>query len=215
MSKDRSVMWFSVMGCLMSILFLWAINQMTSPDTTWYVVPSLFLLFWPAVLIFAYRRQYAYFALFGSGLFIALLITINWMYSPDSLWFPYAIYPFLWWPLSVFSGRWAGTVSFAWIGALTTIAYYAVLNASLSPGYPWAIYPAYGVLLWPLALHYSRKRDYFGLSVVISLLSIIFFVAANIVSSPDAVWAIYPIFGMLWWPLSMYYFYHQRRSKVE
>jgi hypothetical protein len=80
----------------------------------------------------------------------------------------------------------------------------------MSPDYPWAIYPAFAVIWWPLALYYVRKKQYYSFSISASSLMIAFFITVNVVSSPDTIWAIYPIFAVLWWPLSMYYFQVKR-----
>lgn len=210
-SPAKGLIGFSLMGSLMTIIFMWVINSLTTPDNIWFIIPSLFLLLWPATLIFAYRNQYRAFSLFGSVLLIALLITVNLMYSPHTLWFVYAIYPIIWWPIVMYAGRRAATVGFAMIASLLTIAYYSALNLWWSPGFPWAIFPAYVVLWCPMTLYFVRRQQYFALSTAGSLLTIIFFSVVNLVSSPQTIWAIYPIFGVLWWPLSMYYFYYLRR----
>ncbi|WP_438351110.1 permease prefix domain 1-containing protein [Paenibacillus sp. FA6] len=42
------------------------------------------------------------FSLWGSGLFIALFIFINFYYTPDTIWFVYPVFAVAWWPLSMF-----------------------------------------------------------------------------------------------------------------
>ena len=97
-------------------------------------------------------------------------------------------------------------------GSTLIILYYVLLNLLLSPGYPWSIYPIFVVLWWPLSLYHVRKRTYFKFSLYASLLLIVFFITVNAVSSPTVIWAVYPIFCVLWWPLSMYYFYYRRKT---
>ncbi|GIN84320.1 hypothetical protein J6TS2_07060 [Heyndrickxia sporothermodurans] len=104
-----------------------------------------------------------------------------------------------------------GAFSFALLGATITIVYYSILNILLSPQYPWVIYPAFVVLWWPLSIFYAKKREYFKFSISSSALIIIFFITVNIVSSPHTIWAVYPIFAVLWWPLSMYYYTYKKK----
>jgi len=82
----------------------------------------------------------------------------------------------------------------------------------LSPQYPWAIYPAFAVMWWPISLFFAKKRNYFGLSVAGGAIIIIFSIIVNIVSTPTIIWAVYPIFLVLWWPLSMYYYSYKKTS---
>lgn len=208
---NKGTLGFSLIGSAMTIVFLGIVNMLTSPDTIWFLIPSFFLLLWPAALIFAFKRRYDLFSLFGSALLIAFLMTINYMYSPETPWFLYAIYPVIWWPIATFAGKRAATFSFAVIASLCTIIYYSVWNILLSPQYPWAIFPAYAILWWPLSLYFAQRKQFFWMSVAASFMTIIFFVTVNVVSSPGIIWAVYPIFGLLWWPLSMYYFYDRKR----
>ncbi|MCT1904899.1 permease prefix domain 1-containing protein [Oceanobacillus sojae] len=45
------------------------------------------------------------FSIWGSILFIALMVFINMYYSPSTIWFVYPTFAILWWPLSMFY-RW-------------------------------------------------------------------------------------------------------------
>ena len=39
-----------------------------------------------------------------------------------------------------------------------------------------------------------------------ALLSSALFIAVNIITTPHNIWAVYPIFAFIWWPLATYYF---------
>ncbi|MBM7586138.1 hypothetical protein JOC86_002680 [Bacillus pakistanensis] len=41
------------------------------------------------------------FSLWGSGLIIALVVFINFYYTPQTIWFVYPTFAILWWPLSM------------------------------------------------------------------------------------------------------------------
>lgn len=209
---DRYKLGFAVVGSLMSIMFLFIVNYLTSPNYLWFVYPAFLLLLWPGSWIFMKKGKYKQHSVFGSIWVSVYLVAINYLYSPGHPWFLYAVFPVIWWPVSVFCGQKAKTLTFALIASISTILYYSLLNFAMSPQYPWAIYPAYAVLWWPLVLYHVRKKSYFGLSVWASLLTALFFIVVNVVSSPQTIWAIYPIFAILWWPLSMYYYHYKKEE---
>ncbi|MBU5210445.1 hypothetical protein M3685_07095 [Heyndrickxia oleronia] len=201
---------FAWLGSILCILFFLVVNYLTNPDYLWFIYPTFFLLLWPFSMYSIKHKSLKLHSLFTSVILILFFITINYVHSPFHPWFLYASYPILWWPTLMFMEKGRKTVFLAIIGSLMTIVYYSFLNATISPQYPWAIYPSFVVLWWPLALFYAKKKEYYKFSIAASLLIILFFIAVNTVSSPNTIWAVYPIFIILWWPLSMYYFQYRR-----
>jgi hypothetical protein len=197
---------FAIAGSIMCILFFIIINYTTSPHDIWFIYPSFAVLYWPISVYFLSKGLIKPYSLITSLLFITFLIVENQIHSPQHPWFLYAIYPILWWPILMYAGKYARSLSIAIVGSVFTIIYYGMLNVSLSPQYPWAIYPAYAVLWWPLSLYFTRRKNFWGFSVWASILSIVFFIASNAISSENDIWAVYPSFAILWWPLSMYYY---------
>jgi uncharacterized membrane protein len=157
------------------------------------------------------KKLYKQYAFICSAMVIAFLIIENLLYSPQHLWFIYAIYPIIWWPILMFLEEKAKSMNIALIGCASTIIYYSITNFIMSPQYPWAIYPAFLVIWWPLSLYHAKKKTFVAFSVYASIHISIFFIIVNIVSSPSVIWAIYPIFLVLWWPLSMYFYVYKRR----
>lgn len=80
------------------------------------------------------------------------------------------------------------------------------LNFFLTPTLDWSIYPCIALLLWPLSLYHARKGSFFAYSVQASIWVSAFMIGMNWAFSPSVIWAIYPIFAVVWWPLSMYFF---------
>lgn len=195
----------------MTMIFLGIVNFTASPQTMWFIYPCLLLLLWPITIICMYKRMYKQYSIICSTMIIVFLIIENYIYTPDHLWFIYAIYPILWWPILMYLDEKAKTLKVALIGCASTIIYYALVNIILSPQYPWAIYPAFLVMWWPLALYHAQRKTFVAFSVTATLLISTFFIIVNIVSSPEVIWAIYPIFVTLWWPLSMYFYVYKRR----
>lgn len=151
------------------------------------------------------NRHTINFSIASSLLIIAFFITTNYLNSPFHPWFLYASFPVLWWPISLLSGEKAKTVGFAIISCIIIILYYSVLNFILCPQYPWVIYLIYAIIWWPISLYFALEKNFLGLSVVSSSITIIFFIIVNFISTPNIIWATYPIFAILWWPLGVYY----------
>lgn len=204
---------FATFGSLMTILFLYAVNRLTSPEYLWFLYPTFLLLLWPITMLLLTRGKHKLYAVICSLMIIALLIVNNFYFSDTSHpWFLYPAFLILWWPITLFAGKRAKTLTFSIIASVSTILYYSLLNFALSPEYPWAIYPAFLVLWWPVSLYFARKKNYLGLSFAGSSLTTLFFVAVNVISTPDYIWAVYPIFLIFWWPLSMYYYSEHKKE---
>lgn len=203
---------FAFAGSLMTIVFLILVNLLTSSHYFWFIYPTFALLFWPIGLYCAKRGKFQLLSILYSTLIIAFLIFENIKDSPEHPWALYAILPILWWPILMVLKEKAKTMTTALIGSSSIILYYLILNILLSPQFPWAIFPTFAVLWWPLALYHARKKTFVAFSVYASLLISVFFIIVNIITSPQTIWAIYPIFAVLWWPLSMYYFVYKRKE---
>lgn len=204
---------FATVGSLISICFLFVINHLITPGYYWFLYPSFFLILWPLSLFFIMKKKYKLYAYFCSVMLIFYMVIENVLNSPEHPWVFYTAYPLIWWPITASIGKKAKTLKYAWIVTTITIFYYATLNLVLSPIHPWVIYPTYLILWWPITIHYVKKKNYFGLSVVGSIISILFFSLVNVTTSPNTLWAIYPIFVILWWPLTMYYFSFLKRKQ--
>jgi hypothetical protein len=204
---------FAVAGSVMCIIFITLVNYLTSPGYLWFIYPLLAVLVWPIGLYSIKNKKHKLLAIVCSTLIIGFLIIENLIESPNYPWSLYAIFPIIWWPTLIFLGERAKTMPVAWIGSTSIILYYAILNVLLAPGYPWVIYPAFAVLWWPLSLYHAQKKTFVSFSMYASLFISVFFIIVNIISSPGTIWAVYPIFCVLWWPLSMYYFVYKRKME--
>ena len=199
----RSPAGFALTGSALTAVFLVVVNLQNTPGHPWFLYAVYPLVVWPAVVYFTRRGKHKSLSIAGSIFTIAYLITVNILASPGYPWYFYACYPLLWWPIAVHAGKKAGTVAFTWAASLATIGYYAAANLLLSPGFPWAICVAFAALWWPLSMMFARRRAWVGYSIVMSLWTILFLFALNIVSSPWYLWAAYPAYAILWWPLTM------------
>lgn len=196
---------FAVIGSVMTIIFFYIINSLYSNHYLWFFYPSFAIIWWPISLYYNKQKSYKEYSVVSSILIIAFLIVTNYTNSSSHPWFLYASFPVIWWPVTMFIGRRASTVRYALFVSLCTIVYYSTLNYLLSPVYPWAIYPSFAVLWWPLSLYFAYRKQYTHFAFAGSLFIILFFIIVNLVSSLHTLWAIYPAFAAIWWPMGLYY----------
>ncbi|MBO7746339.1 hypothetical protein I8J29_19185 [Paenibacillus sp. MWE-103] len=203
---------FAVSGSLMSIFFLILVNYLTTPGEIWFVHPAFALIQWPIALYFAGTGRIKAYSAASTAVILLYLAYQNVVHSPDYPWMLYAGFAVIWWPILMYAGRFAGTLAMAFAGSFCIILYYGMLNVLLSPQFPWIVFPAYAVLWWPMSIYFARTRQWFAFALCGSLLTSALFIVVNAISSPNDVWAIYPIFAVVWWPLSMYYFVVKKRT---
>lgn len=201
---------FSIVGSAICMFFLVMLNYFLTPTLDWSIYPCIALLLWPLSMYFVYRQNLKQFAFFTSSVFIILLMVINLRETPDVLWVLYALYPLVFWPVFTAFGKKAYTMTAAVIGATTTIIYYALLNIAFSPSYPWIIAIIFAVGWWPLSLYHAKHKNFFAFSIQASIWISAFVIGMNWAFSPSVIWAIYPIFAVVWWPISMYFFSAKR-----
>lgn len=48
-----------------------------------------------------------------------------------------------------------------------------------------------------------------------SILFIALFIFINVYYTPNTIWFVYPTFGILWWPLSMFYYWHRKKEELK
>lgn len=201
---------FSVIGSIVLIAFFLLTNFMTSPAVIWFYYPVFAVIWWPLSTFLAGPRTIKIYSILGALTILAFLTVENILKTPHCLWVLFTCFPILMWPAGVLLGKHFGKSGTAWIGCLTGILYYTVLNLLVFPGFPWAIFPAYALLWWPLACAFAKRGKPLLFSIVGTVLSAALFIATNLITSPHTIWAVYPIFALVWWPLAIYYFVYRR-----
>ncbi len=194
-----------------AIAYYTIFNLLTSPGYFWALYPIYATLWWPMGRYFSDRRAFRGFSVAGFLLTAAFLLAANAM-NPGHPWAVYAIFPVVWWPLAMFFGRRLGALRFSVLCALCTMAWYSGCNLLLSPGVPWSMFVGYAVLWWPLSVYYHGKHRPLGYAVTMTALTALLLTAVNILFTPGALWAFYPVFALLWWPVSV--FFAQRRDAL-
>jgi hypothetical protein len=211
-SKNKKV--FSVVGFIVLTAFFMVTNLVTSPSFIWFYYPVFAAVWWPLSALFAGPKTIRLYSVLGALIIIGFLTLENKLNSPSYPWALLAYLPVLMWPIGVLLNKRLGRLGVALIGSIIGIVYYAVLNVFVFKGFPWAVFPAYALLWWPLAIAFAKREHMLIFSVIGSLLSAALFITTNLITSAQNIWAVYPIFALAWWPLTIYYFVY-RRPKVD
>lgn len=184
------------------IAYYVAVNILLTPGRFWAAYPIFVTLWWPMSLYFTGKKQYKAFSVFGALWTIAFFTVSNVLTSVFP-WAMYTCFPVLLWPTAMFFGKKLGGFKFSVFASLCILLWYAALNVLNSPGSPWAIFIAFPVLWWPLSVGFFGRHKPHIYALVMSALSIAFFIVVNIIYSPGTLWAFYPAFALLWWPMTL------------
>lgn len=211
----RASFMVSIIICLGGIGILAHMNYTLTPEYLWFIYPSFGLLWYPVTMYYVIKRNYRQYAIAGCLLINLFLLVTNYMLVPEHPFYLYLSVLILWWPIVMYSGKRAKTYKFAIVSSIAIIFYYTGLNLFISPIHPWAVYPSFAILWWPLSLYYAQKKDGFGFAVAGTLLIALFFGFMNYITTPHILWSVYPIFAAGWWPLIMYYFGRRKKKMKE
>ena len=187
------------------------LNLTLTPGDIWFYYPAVAIIWWPLGVFFKEHRFSRGYSVAGAALLTAFLVFENLVRTPEYFWALFAFFPVIIWPVAVYLGKLLGRLSITLLCSITGIVYYIILNIFVFRGFPWAIYPVYGILWWPLAVAAPEREKAMFLSFFGTILTSALFIVTNLVASPHTIWAVYPIFALAWWPLSVYYFIYRRR----
>lgn len=190
----------AILFSVLLILYFTIINLLLTPSEFWAVYLIYAALWWPLSLCFKNRQKP--FSVAGALLTIAFLIVSNLLNSVYP-WALYACFPVVFWPIAMYAGKRMGSFKFSVAASVVSVAYYGALNAFLEPLSPWVIFVAFAVLWWPVSVYFYGHHAPHKYAAVMSALSITFFAAVNMIYSPGALWAHYPSFAILWWPITL------------
>ncbi len=105
------------------------------------------------------------FSIWGVILTSAFFVFINLYYTPYIIWFVYPVFAVLWWPIVQFF-RWrhfkynkSFGLPFSISSYLLVMALLIFTNYYFSPNTIWFVYPAFGLLWWPLAMIFNHMRS--------------------------------------------------------
>jgi hypothetical protein len=156
------------------------------------------------------KKDATAFSLIGAAMTAVLFIVANIITTPGVLWFFYPVFAVAWWPLSVYFCGKRQYFAFAAVGSALIIAFIAATNIVTSPQLLWFFYAIPPILCWPAGvfLHQRKKGGLFA--IVAGTAMVAYCVLLDLVLTPYFFWAIFPIFLILWWPLSVFFFRKKR-----
>lgn len=105
------------------------------------------------------------FSIWGSVLIAALVVFINLYYTPHVIWFVYPVFAVIWWPMAMFfhwihkkTDRPVG-LAFSLVSFVLIMALLLFINYYYTPNIIWFVYPAFGLIWWPMAMFFHRLRQ--------------------------------------------------------
>lgn len=213
-ANKKTIKLYSIIMSLFMVGFLAFVNYLHTPECLWFYQTIFYFIWWPVVMLLGKKAKTLTFSIVSALVIIGYYVMQYLLLTPGvHPWYLYIILPVIWWPVCTTFRDKLHTKTFAFISLGVFTIYYSVLNLILSPNYLWVIYIIYA-FSWVVMGNYFRKRKkYFALSICASIVTIVFFSLVNYMNSPNHIWAIYPAFAIVWWPLSLYFF--RVRKKVD
>jgi hypothetical protein len=210
-NKNR-IKLYSVIMTLATIAWLALINLLNSPNYIWFQYTIFYLIWWPVVMLLGKKAASVWFSIIGSLAIIAYHIAVYYIQTPSiHPWYLYIILPALWWPVCMALKKHLRRIWFLLFSLVVFAVYYLTLNVLIYPQYFWSMYLLIPEIIAVISLYYANKKKPFAYSVWVSSVLIVLFLLSNYMNSPNVIWAIYPVFAIIWWPLSVY-FYKRNKS---
>jgi len=181
-------------------------NLLLPPIELWFLYAVFPLLLWPVVMYAGRQAANLPFAIAGSIIGIGYYLALNLFMSPGHPWILYLLLPLVWWPVAIAFKRIAKNIGFLFVSITVFIIYYGILNIFVSTGHPWSLYLIYPYAWAVIGMYYGPRRKGFALSVAATLITAVFVSIINLIYTPGTIWAIFPVFAIIWWPMSLYFF---------
>ena len=213
-ANKKTIKLFSVLMSTITVILLAVLNLIYTPHVWWVLWVVFYFAWWPLCQCLGEKAKTLTFAVIGAAAIIGYHVLMYFALTPGvHPWYLYMVLPAVWWPVTIAIKEKVKSLWFLGISVLAFALYYGTLNALLCPHAFWSIY-----LLFPLAWaviseYFGPRGKFFALSVWGTAITILFFAAVNYLTSPHHIWAVYPAFVILFWPLSMYFF--RVRSKKD
>lgn len=212
LAKRKTIKLYSIITSAMMIIYLMTVNYMFSPSVIWYPYVVLPLLYWPVIMLAGRKAASLGFSIAGSLITILYYALLNLFLSPGHLWFLYLMLPVIWWPVSIFSFNRIRKIIFLYASITVFIIYYSLLNYFLSPVCPWSLFLLYPYAWILIGVMYGKKGKSLSLAISGTVITGIFCTLLNLFITPETIWAVYPVFALIWWPLSVYFFVTRKKQ---
>lgn len=141
--------------CSILLIFYMIIeNLLHAPKHPWFLYAGYPLIWWPITVSMGKRAKTVSFAWFVALITIIYYSILNIVLSPIHPWVIYPSYLILWWPCTLYYVRRKNYFGFSVAGSTISILFFALFNLVTSPQIPWAIFPIFLFLWWPLSMYY-------------------------------------------------------------
>ena len=209
--KARSIP-FAILSAIIITLYYVLINTFVEPRHPFWIYIAYALVWWPLGLAFRGKVGSKIVAIISLAANIAFVMTFSHIIRPEYNWSMYALGPAVLFSVMIFFGEKSKTLAFAILAYISLLAYYGYINMFIESRHPFIIYIAFALTWWPISLSYVRHKNMLRYSLVSFLLIAAFFTATNLVTSPQVLWAVYPIGAAAFWPLSILVFGKKHRK---
>ncbi|MBN2883437.1 MAG: hypothetical protein JXN10_07905 [Clostridia bacterium] len=206
LARKNTIKIYSLAMSIISIAHLVLLNYLTVPGTPWFLYSVYPLLLWPTVMYMGKHAARIPFALAGSLIGIIFYLGLNLFIFQGHPWILYLILPLVWWPVSTAFKKVANTLPYLFVSITIFTLYYGLLNIFISPGHFWSLYLLYPYAWAAIGIYFGRRKMALGLAVAATVITALFCSVLNIILTPDTIWAVFPVFAILWWPISVYFF---------
>lgn len=197
---------------ILVVMALAVVNILTNNGLLWFIYPSLAILCIPSVISFIKWGDLKKFSLQGSMLLLAFFVLEYMIIEYNHPWFVYTILPIILWPIIIYHKNKLNNIAFSLIIIPIIAGYYIVLNIIFSPLFFWSVFVVFLIIWWPICLYYYKKHNIMGFSLISSIVLTGMFIVTNIITTPSCLWAVYPIFAVIWWPLTIYFFNYKLKN---
>lgn len=200
---------YSIAAFMLITVFFIVVNYTSSPSVPWFIFPVYGAAWWPLALLTCGRDAKAV-SVTGSLLSILFFVLVNILFSPACPWCLYVIPALILWPVMVLLGQKSFHRPYSTTIAVLVCLCYIALNLTIGRGFPWSLFIIYAMLWLPAVSVLARRHGSMAFSLFGSISTSILFIIVNIVSTPHVIWAVYPVFAVVWWPLSIYFFVYKK-----
>ena len=178
----KKVLKITVYTYIAIMLIATLLNVLTSPSYPWALYPGFGLLIIGLGIYFSlyWNHKLASISLM-SAIFILVLI-LNLVNSPDTLWVQHIAFFLIWWPLIAFLREKAKSLLFSILGAVAIIAFAYYEYTVYTPGVTmWYLYVVVPALWWPISILLQGKWSFGQIVKTVVITNIIYMAVINIV----------------------------------
>ncbi|MFS0780262.1 hypothetical protein [Bacillus sp. 1P06AnD] len=142
------------------------------------------------------------FSAIGTAVTVVFLMVVNWLTTPDNWWSLYPCFFMLFYPLSFLCQSKKGYQLYSILSSLLLLIFFVVINLRETPDYYWFLYIVAPLIMWPITAFAGKKATSIGFSIWSAFGLSAYYIVLNIVFEPRFLWCIFPVFALLWWPIS-------------